>query len=321
MSKQNVMARDILQCPDCRENTQILVDYSQGVVLCRSCGLVLETSCIDDSQEWRNFSDSAGDAKSDRNRVGSISSDPLSESQSGTSIAAGSSRLSRTHFLAVGAESTDRTLGKAHMVLRDIMRALGLPDNIYGRCCEIIKFLDSSDQLRNRASYAWVLAVVYMACRQERAGRTISELVRAQPTVKEAEVAKNYWKLDKILAGTTVRDAASSTQAASDNYIVRYCSRLGVTAAEKAAEHVAMQASRFGLTGGRSPNVIAAAAIFLISQLLDLPNKPTLEAVSDVAQIRVASLKQAYQAIRQPIDRLLPANFQVKLAGGVHRLP
>jgi transcription initiation factor TFIIB len=321
MSKQNVMARDILQCPECRENTQILVDYSQGVVLCRSCGLVLETSCIDDSQEWRNFSDSAGDAKADRNRVGGISSDPLSDAHSGTSIAPGSSRLSRIHFLAVGSESTDRTLGKAHMVLRDIMRALGLPDNIYGRCCEIIKFLDSSDQLRNRASYPWVLAVVYMACRQERAGRTISELVRAQPTVKEAEVARNYWKLDKLLAGTAVRDSATSTQAASDNYIVRYCSRLGVTATEKAAEHVAMQASRFGLTGGRSPNVIAAAAIFLISQLLDLPNKPTLEAVSDVAQVRTASLKQAYMSIRQPIDRLLPANFQAKLAGGVNSLP
>jgi len=160
-----------------------------------------------------------------------------------------------------------------------------------------------------------------MACRQERAGRTIIELVRAQPTVKEAEVARNYWKLDKLLAGTAVRDSATSTQAASDNYIVRYCSRLGVTSTEKAAEHVAMQASRFGLTGGRSPNVIAAAAIFLISQLLDLPNKPTLEAVSDVAQVRTASLKQAYMSIRQPIDRLLPANFQAKLAGGVNSLP
>jgi transcription initiation factor TFIIB len=321
MSKQNVMARDILQCRDCRQATQILVDYSQGVVICRACGLVLETSCIDDSQEWRNFSDSTGDAKSDRNRVGAISSDGLIEHASGTAIAAGASRLSRIHFLAVGGDSGDRTLTKAHGVLRDVMRALGLPDNIYGRCCEILKFLDSADQLRNRTSYPWVLAIVYLACRQERAGRTISELVRAQPTVKEAEVARNYWKLDKLLAGTKVRDTGSTGLVISDNSIVRYCSRLGILAAEKASEHVAMQASRFGLTGGKSPNVIAAAAVFTIAHLLDLPNKPTLEAVAEVSQIRLPSLKQAYQSLRQPIDRLLPSDMMVQFSDALHRLP
>lgn len=321
MSKQNVMARDILQCPECRDQTQILMDYSQGVILCRNCGLVLETSCIDDSQEWRNFSDSAGDSKSDRNRVGAISNDLLFDNASGTAIAPGASRLSRTHFLALGNDSTDRMLGKAHSILRDILRALGLADNIYGRCCEILKFLDSSDQLRNRVNHAWMLAVVYMACRQERSGRTINELVRAQPTVKEAEVARNYWKLDKLLAGTSVRDSAPSAGVTSDNYIVRYCSRLGLMSVEKVAEHVAMQASRYGITGGRSPNIVAAAAIFIVAHLLDVVNKPTLESISDIAQVRVQSLKQTYQTLRQPVDRLLPPDFQIKLTGGIDSLP
>ena len=315
------MARDILQCPECRDQTQILMDYSQGVILCRNCGLVLETSCIDDSQEWRNFSDSAGDAKSDRNRVGAISSDPFFDNSGGTSIAPGGSRLNRTQFFAIGNEGTDRVLSKAHSVLRDIMKALGLADNVYGRSCEIIKFLDSSDQLRNRTSYAWILAVVYLACRQERAGRTINDLVRAQPTVKESEVARYYWKLDKLLAGSSVREKPNDISVSADAYIVRYCSRLGLTATEKAAEHVAIQASRYGITGGRSPGIVAAAAIFAVAHLLDLPNKPTLDAVADVAQVRIQALKQTYQAIRQPIDRLLPAHFQIKLRGGADSLP
>ena len=310
-----------MQCPDCRDQTQILMDYSQGVILCRNCGLVLETSCIDDSQEWRNFSDSAGDAKSDRNRVGGITNDFMHDQVSGTSIAPGSSRLSRTQFLAMANQSVDRTLNKAHTILRDIMKALGLADNIYGRCCETIKFLDSVGQLRNRTNYAWVLAVVYMACRQERAGRTISELIRAQPTVKEAEVARNYWKLDKLLAGTTVRDSVPTVSAGADNYIVRYCSQLGLHSTEKAAEYVSLQASRFGLTGSKSPNVVAAASIYMVAHLLNLPNKPTLDAVAEVSQVKVAALKQAYLAIRQPADRLLPANFRIALPGGIDKLP
>ena len=316
------MARDILQCKDCKDDTHILMDYSQGIILCRNCGLVLETSCIDDSQEWRNFSDSMGDSKADRNRVGGVSNDLLQEQVAGTSIASGSSRLSRTQFLAMASESADRTLNKAHMVLRDIMKALGLPDNIYGRCCEIIKYMDSIEQLRNRTNYPWILAVVYLACRQERAGRTIKELVRAQPTVKEAEVARNYWKLDKLLAGTSVRDGpVASASAASDNYIVRYCSRLGLNPAERLADQISSQANRFGLSSGRSPNLVAAASIYLVAYLIDLPNKPTFESIADVAQVKISALKSAYAAIRQPIERILPAGLTFNVKEALDRLP
>jgi transcription initiation factor TFIIB len=321
MSKQNVMAKDILQCPECRDATQILIDYSQGVILCRNCGLVLETSCIDDSQEWRNFSDSAGDSKSDRNRVGAITHDYLGDQASGTSMAPGSSRLSRTQFLAMASQSTDRTLGKAHTILRDIMKALGLTDSIYARSCETIKYLDSIGQLRNRTNYAWILAVVYLACRQERAGRAISELVRADPTVKEAEVARNYWKLDKLLAGTDVRGTVSQAPVGADNFIVRYCSKLGLHPVEKAAEHVSTHASRFGLTGSKSPNVVAAAAIYIVAHLMNLSNKPSLEALAELAQVRPTTIKQAYMSIRQPVQRLLPPDFVIVLPGGVSQLP
>lgn len=322
MSKQNIMARDILQCKDCKDETQILMDYSQGMILCRNCGLVLETSCIDDSQEWRNFSDSMGDTKSDRNRVGGVSHDVLHDQIVGTSIAPGSSRLIRTQFLAMASESVDRTLNKAHAVLRDVMKALGLSDNIYGRCCEIIKYLDNIDQLRNRTNYSWILAVVYMACRQERAGRTITELVRAQPTVKDAEVARNYWKLDKLLAGTSVRDGVgASSSVASDNYIVRYCSKLGLNQAERIAEHISIQANRFGLSSRRSPNLIAAASIYLVAHLLNLSNKPTLESVAEAAQVKSNALKTAYAALRQPIERILPTGLTFDIGEAVNRLP
>lgn len=322
MSKNNIMAKDILQCPDCRDRTQILIDHSQGLVLCRNCGLVLETSCIDDSQEWRSFSDSATDGKSDRNRVGGITNDMFPNQASGTTMAAGNSRLSRTQFLAMSDQSTDRTLSKAHSVLRDIMKALGLPDNIYGRCCETIKFMDDQGLLRNRTNSAWMLAVVYMSCRQEKAGRPIAELIRAAPTVKEAEVAKNYWRLDKLLAGTAVRSGTvPPADAGVDNSIVRYCSRLGLQAAERAAEHVAKQASRYGITGSRNPGVVAAAAIYMVSHLLNLSNKPSLESVSEVAQMKPATVKQVYLTLRQPAARLLPPNFKIALPEGLDGLP
>ena len=319
MSKQNVMARDILQCPDCKEKTQVVVDYSQGSVICRNCGLVLESSCIDDSQEWRSFSDSAGDSKPDRNRVGDIVSDYGPQRLQGTSIAGGSSRLSRTQFLAMS-EGTDKTLAKAHTGVRDIMRALALPDNIYARCFDILKYMDDNDILRNRTSTSWMLAVVYMACRQERAGRQISELVRAAPTVKESEVARNYWRLDKLLAAAPVR-AAQGISRGEDNFVVRYCNRLSVQSAEKLADFITQQASRFGITGSRNPGISAGVAVFIAAHLMNHPNKPSLDDIARVTDTKLAAVKSAYSSLRQPIDRLLPHDIRGQFVDAIQTLP
>ena len=319
MSKQNVMARDIMQCPDCKEKTQVIVDYSQGSVICRNCGLVLESSCIDDSQEWRSFSDSAGDSKPDRNRVGDITSDYGPQRLQGTSIAGGSSRLSRTQFLAMS-EGTDKTLSKAHNGIRDIMRALALPDNIYARCFDILKYMEANDLLRNRTGSSWMLAIVYMACRQEKAGRQISELVRAAPTVKEPEVARNYWRLDKLLAAAPVRSSQAIPRG-EDNFVIRYCNRLSVQSAEKLADLITQQASRFGITGSRNPGVSAGVAVFIASHLLKHPNKPSLEDIARVTDTRIGAIKTAYSALRQPIDRLLPAEARAQFADAIQSLP
>ena len=147
---------DLLECPECREDTQILIDERQGAVICRNCGLVLQNDVIDESQEWRSFSDSAADGKSDKNRVGSVGNEFLHNQASGTSIGYGDTRLQRAQFMVGSSNSVDRALIKGHGILRDIMLALALPDNVFFRCCEILKHLDSNGHLKNKVNYAWM---------------------------------------------------------------------------------------------------------------------------------------------------------------------
>ncbi|KAF4745020.1 Transcription initiation factor IIB, partial [Perkinsus olseni] len=233
----NVQARDIMECPECKGKTQIVVDYAQGSVICRNCGLILEMSCIDDSQEWRTFSDSSGP---DRNRVGGTTNNMLHSGGLGTSVGFGNSRLARTHMIAVNSDNVDRTLNKGHKILRDIMDALALPDNIYTRCCQILKQMDDNGLLKGKTNYPWLLAVTYMACRQEGAGRSIKEILAAQPTVKDKEVAKNFWRLEKMLQKASVQEARTAAgggpvsgakvggagAVAGDTFMPRYCNRL-----------------------------------------------------------------------------------------------
>ena len=108
---------ELLDCPECREDTKILIDERQGVVLCRNCGLVLENEVIDESQEWRSFSDSSSGDKNDRNRVGAVGNEWLSDGAGGGTSISGvgglATALSRTQFVLEGQNATDRGLSKA----------------------------------------------------------------------------------------------------------------------------------------------------------------------------------------------------------------
>ena len=45
-------------CKNCNVPTAIIEDHQQGDLVCTECGLVLEQGVIDETSEWRTFSDS-----------------------------------------------------------------------------------------------------------------------------------------------------------------------------------------------------------------------------------------------------------------------
>ncbi|KAF4697723.1 Transcription initiation factor IIB [Perkinsus olseni] len=348
----NVQARDIMECPECKGKTQIVVDYAQGSVICRNCGLILEMSCIDDSQEWRTFSDSSGP---DRNRVGGTTNNMLHSGGLGTSVGVYGRRISAGEFWEFGIQfNVDGSsvfdeaylcsgfaimlivlLNKGHKILRDIMDALALPDNIYTRCCQILKQMDDNGLLKGKTNYPWLLAVTYMACRQEGAGRSIKEILAAQPTVKDKEVAKNFWRLEKMLQKASVQEARTAAgggpvsgakvggagAVAGDTFMPRYCNRLGIPECEKAADHVAMQAGRYGLIGSRNPSAVAAGALLAVAYAMNVQKKPSLDSLSAVSQCSVNMIRQSYLTLRPHLNRLLPTGFVVKIPGGLTGMP
>ena len=46
----------VVKCPDCG-GTRLVEDHANGDVVCRECGLVVESHIIDERSEWRTFAD------------------------------------------------------------------------------------------------------------------------------------------------------------------------------------------------------------------------------------------------------------------------
>ena len=58
-----------MRCEDCNK-TNFVINRAEGTLVCTSCGLVSQSRLIDETSEWRNFSNDNGDGTNTRDRVG-----------------------------------------------------------------------------------------------------------------------------------------------------------------------------------------------------------------------------------------------------------
>ncbi|KAK6127386.1 hypothetical protein DH2020_038868 [Rehmannia glutinosa] len=233
-------------CSDCKRNTEVVFDHAAGDTVCSECGLVLEARSIDETSEWRTFADDSGDH--DPNRVGGPVNPLLGDAALSTVISRGANGSSADPSLArLQNRGGDRT-------------GLLIASEIYKR-------LEDQKCTRGRNLEALVAACIYIACRQEGKPRTVKEIcsIVAGATKKEIGRAKEFIvKQLKVEMGESME---MGTIHAGD-YLRRFCSNLGMSNEEvKAVQETVQKAGDFDIR--RSPISIAAAIIFMITQLSD----------------------------------------------------
>ena len=57
-------------CPECGPDAKVVIDYRQGDILCKWCGLVFMGHIIDETAEWNNYRRNEDGAGGDQSRVG-----------------------------------------------------------------------------------------------------------------------------------------------------------------------------------------------------------------------------------------------------------
>uniref|UniRef100_A0A6N2LH98 Cyclin-like domain-containing protein n=1 Tax=Salix viminalis TaxID=40686 RepID=A0A6N2LH98_SALVM len=93
------------------------------------------------------------------------------------------------------------------------------------------------------------------------------------------------------------------------DYLRRFCSNLGMTNQAVKAAHEAVQKSE-ELDIRRSPISIAAAVIYIITQLSD--DKKPLKDISVVTQVAEGTIKNAYKDLSPHLSQIIPSWFAKK---------
>ncbi|KAF5941222.1 hypothetical protein HYC85_022389 [Camellia sinensis] len=194
---------------------------------------------------------------------------------------------------------------KALMLSNDKIRdrVLGLVATIKDRANEIYKKVEDQKSSRGRNQDAILAACLYIACRQEDKPRTVKEIcsVANGATKKEIGRAKEY--IVKQLELEKGQSVEMGTIHAGD-FMRRFCSNLGMNnQAVKAAQEAVQKSEEFDIR--RSPISIAAAVIYIITQLSD--DKKPLKDVSIATGVAEGTIRNSYKDLYPHISKIIPS--------------
>ncbi|QDX41245.1 transcription initiation factor IIB family protein [Salarchaeum sp. JOR-1] len=290
---------EALQCPEC--GGSLAVDEGRGETVCTDCGLVVEEDEIDRGPEWRAFDAAEKDEKS---RVGAPTTNMMHDKGLSTNIgwqdkdAYGNSlssnqrqkmqRLRKWNERFRTRDSKERNLKQALGEIERMSSALGLPKPVRETASVIYRRALDEDLLPGRSIEGVATSALYAAARQANTPRSLDEVSNVSRVDKD-EIARTYRYVVREL-GLEVAPADPAS------YVPRFVSDLDLSdEVERQARDLLSNAQDEGITSGKSPVGLAAAAVYAASLLVN--ERVTQNQVSEVANISEVTIRNRYHEL------------------------
>jgi transcription initiation factor TFIIB len=278
-------------------------DYGKAEISCNRCGLVLDENMIDQGPEWRAFDHEQRDK---RTRVGAPSTYAISDKGLTTAIdwknkdAKGRSipeqnraqlyRLRKWNQRIRVSRCGERNLALALGELDREANRLDLPRSIREDASVIYRRAAKNNLIRGRSIEGVVATSLYIACRICNLPRTLSEIAEVS-NVSKKQIAKNYRFLSREL------DIKLKPTSPAD-YISRFASQLGLSGeTQSKAIEIIHTANEKGLTSGKGPTGIAAAALYISSVLLG--ERKTQKDIALVSGVTEVTIRNRYKELSE----------------------
>ena len=289
---------------------QIFYDEARGAYICRLTGEVIEEAPIDTGPEWRAYTP---DEKIRRSRVGSPLTHTLPDYGIHTTIsgyrdATGrkleararleAERLRRLQAKLRAASSIEKNIEQASKEIARLIELLNLPRSIIDDAMMIYRQAAEKGLVRGRSLESIAAAALYAACRIRGIPKSLDEIAEYVKGGRK-EVARCYRLIVRELKlRMPIVDPAK--------YIPKIVSALGLSPrVERRATEIIMEAKRRGLTAGKDPAGLAAAAIYIAA--LELGERRTQKEIASAAGVTEVTVRNRYKELVQKLNIKLPA--------------
>ncbi|MFX1355062.1 MAG: transcription initiation factor IIB [Promethearchaeota archaeon] len=297
------MNDDVEICTECGKN---IVKSADSLLVCEECGLVHSESHIDRGPEWRAFD---ADQKKKRTRTGapmtymihdkglSTMIDWKNRDIFGKEIPAKSRgqiyRLRKWQSRIRVSDATERNLTFALSELDRMASNLDLPKNLRECSAKIYRDAVDAHLIRGRSIEGVAAASLYAACRMYKIPRTLNEI---------AEVAR----VDKKEIGRSFRFISNELLLNLNptkplDFLTRFISELKLSQeCQKVAKKIIKMAEAYGLTSGRGPTGVCAAAIYAASILTK--ERRTQRKIANISQVTEVTVRNRFSELIENLD-------------------
>ncbi len=287
-------------CPECNSTT-FEYDQSKGEITCKTCGLVIDENIVDNGPEWRAFDHEQRDK---RTRVGAPTTSTIHDQGLSTTIdwknnnissqnQAQWYRLRKWQRKIRISGSRERNLAFALSELDRYSSRLGLPRSIRESSSVIYRKALDNKLIRGRSIEGVVSASIYIACRQSNLPRTLDEISEISNVTKK-EIGRTYRFIARELN-------IKLTPTSPVDYIPRFASELELSGESQAkAIKIVNQSLEEGITSGKGPTGIAAAALYIASVLFG--ERRTQRDIAEVAGVTEVTIRNRYKELTEKLD-------------------
>jgi transcription initiation factor TFIIB len=288
-------------CPKCG-GKRLIRDYEHAEVVCGSCGYVITDRLLDAGPDWRMMGRDKTKGRTGAPMTLAIHDKGLStmidwrdKDSYGKELTAGRRaqiyRLRKWQRRIRIGDAVDRNLTFALGEIERMAAQLGLPNDVKEAACHIYRKGVEERLIRGRSIEGVAAAALYAACRQWRIPRTLDEIAEVSKVSKK-EIGRSY----RFIIRQLMKTPASSPI----DYIPRFASELGLSGeVEAKAIEILKKAAPYGLTSGRGPTGVAAAALYIATVLCN--ERRTQREIANVARVTEVTVRNRYKEIAEKL--------------------
>ncbi len=296
-------------CPHCGSTK--IIKNELGQLVCERCGFVIEDRPLDLGPEWRAFTP---EEKDSRSRTGSplrhlgLTSEALTTKIDIVHKDSSGKELSLKHKLEIIKyrrwqqririqTSHERNTLQALNELNRLASQLGIPKTVVDEALSIYMKVLEQGLVKGRSIEAIVAACLHMACRKHGIPRSLDEIAQYTKASRK-EIARCF----RLIA----RELGIKLPLADPKmYVPRICEQLKLSGEIiREAMRILDEAKKRGLTAGKDPAGLAAAAVYIASLLKG--EIRTQKEVAMAAQVTEVTVRNRYKELARELNIKIP---------------
>lgn len=293
------VSQDNLECQNCKDES-VVFDHGTGEKICRGCGIVLsvEREYVDPLLDTNtnlsnmNMGTPSSLAHHDKNLSTMISYSNVDADGVAISVDQRSAiqRMRRWNKISNSNRSYHRNLKNAFAILIRIKDKLSLSDTMIEKSAYYYRKTLDQNLIKGRSIKGFVVACVYVSCREMNVPRTIEEI---------AEISNT----DKIFAGKCYRLLVRKLKVRlpsidSTSHLARIANNANIS--ERTLRHAVQMMSEIKddpISFGKDPCAIAVAVLY--GACLDKGEKTSQSRISLAGNVSVVTLRKRFLDIKK----------------------